>query len=241
MRNEMDFDKLAELCLQVERAWFDNHDRTVVEDLGEKYPEFREELSDFFAELVLDPAAPSDEMARAEDRLSQWLTSSGFEIAKKTAELSRSVVQTTSTPFGTERSDEIGVGGLTQTQKLDSKQETNGRSWVFVLKTRTNQNLQRMAGRLTNVTVEYLVLVSRHPSVVPWEAKRRIAEEVERVWGVPAQDSFACLAEDPQFLRAASRSKPFGDNPATFHELLDRAALTEEQKRFWLAEAKSRR
>jgi hypothetical protein len=107
-----------------------------------------------------------------------------------------------------------------------------------MLKTRTNQKLECVASKLTHVTKEYLVLVSRYPNVVPWEAKCRIVEEVKKVWGVSTEESFACLEEEPQLARAASRSQPFRAGPATFYELLDRAALSEEQKKFWLRQGK---
>ena len=231
MTNEMNFEKLAELCARIERGWLDHRDRLLVENLSEQYPEFREELTGFFTDLVLGEELPAKEQGKVDERIRAWLDSAGFDIAMKALQESRSGGRTTSSPCR---------AGPKEANSRELKKQTGKRHWVFMLKARTNQKLECVASKLTHVTKEYLVLVSRYPSVVPWEAKCRMAEEVEKVWGVSTQDSFACLAEEPKLARAASRSQPFGAGPATFYELLDRAALNEEQKRFWLNQTKSK-
>jgi hypothetical protein len=46
--------------------------------------------------------------------------------------------------------------------------------------------------------------------------------------------TFQYLIVEPKSVRAASRSQPFEREPETFEELLDRSALTKEQRFFWL-------
>ena len=242
MTNQMDFDKLGELFAQIERAWLDHHDRRIVHSLSEKYPEFREELCEFFEDLVLGPNKPAEEISKAEERVSQWIFSSGFEIATAASALSRSTPQTTgATPSVPDPSPQNEASGSPDKGETVSSPQGEDTNWVFFLRKRTNQTLTGLARELPNVTTEYLILVSRHPNVVPSVVKRHIAKEVEKAWGIPTRESFEYLSDNPKLMRAASRSEPFGKNPKTFSELLDRAAFTSEQKDFWLQYSKSNR
>jgi len=233
MSKEMDSDKLLELCAAIERAWIDKHDRMFVEELCEKHPEFCDELQEFFADLLLEPSVASAEIHEAERQTFEWLTSTGLEIAKSGQSVARSNGSTKITPATESRTEgsrfEVGHG-----KTAVHGAEVHGKTWVAFLRARTNHNLQSVVQRLANVTLQYLVLVGRHPNVVPVAVKRRIVEEVEKEWGVPAEDSYSCLAQDPRLLRAASRKRPFEDAPKTFADLLERAALTNDQKQFWL-------
>jgi hypothetical protein len=240
MMHEYDSDKLADLFAQIERAWLDLGDRQVVRILSEQHPELSEELYEFFAELVLGSDESNDKFAKAEERVDDWLTNSAFEIAKAATIQSRSMMQTTSGASKEAKSEggeatvlERDLGTCSQTGLAE------GKSWIVCLKTRTKQTLPCLASKLTNVTTEYLVLVSRHPSIVPNDVKTCIAEEVRRAWGVPVKESFECLRHDPEIRRAASRAQPFTDDPKTFPELLDRTSLSPEQKAFWLQRAKT--
>ena len=79
-------DLLTELFGQIERAWIDHHDRMLVYELSEKHPEFRDQLYEFFEDLVLGPSNQFNrEIEEAEDRVHKWLQSSGIEIAKAAA------------------------------------------------------------------------------------------------------------------------------------------------------------
>jgi hypothetical protein len=91
-----------------------------------------------------------------------------------------------------------------------------------------------IAAMLKNVTIEYLVLISRHPNIVPTAVKKTLAANIEQVWGIALNDSIQCLDIKPNVVRAASRSRPFAPEPQTFEELLDRSELNQEQKSFWV-------
>ncbi len=238
MTNEMNIDKLSELFAQIERAWLDHRDRRMVRDLSEKYPEFRDELCEFFEDLVLGPGTPTDEMAKAENRVSEWLSSTGLDIAAAAVTSARSSHGTTTASLGAPSSieHESSKAAVEGSDARGSKVEHS--NWLFFLRKRTKQTVPCIARALTNVTAEYLVLVSRHPDVVPVDVKTHIAQEVENNWGISVQESFQHLFRNPSLVRAASRSEPFKDNPKTFNEILDRAALTEEQKSYWLRYSK---
>jgi hypothetical protein len=91
-----------------------------------------------------------------------------------------------------------------------------------------------IAARLKNVTTEYLILISRHPNIVPTVVKKTLATNIEQVWGIDLNDSIQYLDIKPNVVRAASRSRPFAPEPQTFEELLDRSELNQEQRSFWV-------
>lgn len=236
MTEQMNFDVLSQLFAQIERAWFDEHDRTLVYKLSEQYPEFREELYEFFEDVVLGPEECHEPaIIEAEERVSQWLQSTGLKIAGTVAARERSMTSgdETSTVLPSVRKDLPGGSGE---DKCAAKERGN---WLIFLRRRTKQTVPNLAGALENVTTEYLALISRYPNIVPFGVRAKVAEEVQRAWGIPVKDSFDFLSDQPNVVRAASRSRPFDKEPETFEELLNRSALTREQKTFWLQYASS--
>jgi hypothetical protein len=225
--NRINSDQLAQLLAKIERAWLDNGDRTLVYQLASAYPECSEELHEFFEDLVLHRTdrKKEDELAKTEDHLANWLNMSGFDIALSSAASTNN--ETSTTTSGEVFSDD---------QRVEVSKTTNDvkPTWIMFLRDRTKKPLPAIVKSLENVTTEYLILVSRHPQVVPQRAKECIAEKVERVWGISSQDSFHYLAERSHAIRAASRSRPFEQAPRTFEELLSRSALTKEQMLYWL-------
>jgi hypothetical protein len=228
----MNLDLLSQLFAQIERAWFDDHDRTLVHRLSEEHPEFREQLYEFFEDIVVEPERqPSPEISEAEERVSEWLLSSGLDIGIGAAAQSRS-----STTTGI---DETGGAPLSQTEhsagdKPRSTPNKTTENWLIFLRRRTRQTVPCLTSGLQHVTTEYLALISRHPNVVPMRVKTQIAQDVERAWRIPVQESLDCLVGQPSERRAASRSRPFEKEPSTFEEILDRSAFTPEQKAYWL-------
>ena len=92
----------------------------------------------------------------------------------------------------------------TDEQEEKTAPRPKGESWLMFLRKYTNQTVPNLARKLSNINTEYLVLVSRHPNVVPMSTKTKIAEEVEKAWGVPIRVSLVYLSEEPKLLRAAS-------------------------------------
>ena len=225
--NRINSDQLAQLLAKIERAWLDNGDRTLVYELASANPECSEELHEFFEDLVLHRTdrKKEDELAKTEDQLANWLNMSGFDIALSSAASTKN--ETSTTTSGEVHSD---------VQRVEVSKTTNDvkPTWIMFLRDQTKKTLPAIVKSLENVTTEYLILVSRHPQVVPQRAKECIAEKVERVWGISAQESFHYLANRSHAIRAASRSRPFEQEPRTFEELLSRSALTKEQMLYWL-------
>ena len=102
------------------------------------------------------------------------------------------------------------------------------------LRQRMGKKLPDLAQSLPNMSTEFLVLISRHPGLLPERVKQAFARLVEEHCQIPTTEFFIYLTGEPQILRAALRSQPFENEPASFQELLDRANLDVDQKTFWL-------
>ena len=235
MNDQIKLDRLAELFSQLERGWLDNQNRQLVYQLSGENPDLQEELFEFFEDLVLEaeeqPVAES--VLEAEDRVHQWLLSAGSNIAH---------ISRPQTPCTTSLESVLGVRSSppevlsrTEEEKLDEpSQGSKTESWLLHLRRCSKKTVPQIASQFENVTTEFLVLVSRHPRLVPAKGKIKLAQDAERVCGVPVDDSRQFLEMQPALVRAASRSQPFEKEAQTFEELLDRAALSREQRAFWL-------
>jgi hypothetical protein len=239
MNDQINLDLISKLFAQIERAWLDHHDRKLVYQLSREHPELRSQLYEFFEDLVLGAERePASDISEAETRAYEWLQSSGLDLAATAAEHEQfSRRTTTETPtLGFNRSEDPGNDLVrNETKRNDANQ---GTTWLDFLRRRTNLRLSDLAGALQNVTIEYFVMVSRHPNLVPEQAKMELAKVTEDRWGVPAHDSLQCLTTEHSVRRAASRTRPFEKEPATFEDILERSALTPQQRAFWLQYAK---
>jgi hypothetical protein len=229
MKGDSNHELLSNLCSQIERAWVDDHNRLLVYELSQKYPEFRDELHEFFEDLVLGPGTATIEIEEAEDRVDQWLQASSLEILRTAAakEWARRVTT------GATSSAVADNNETTATEEKVAGKNENENFQLF-LRRRLHQKLVDLVVSWPNVTTEYLVLISRHTALVPERVKETIARYVEERWQIPIRESLIYLDADQTVLRAASRKQPFEKEPSDFQELLERAGLSAEQKSFWL-------
>lgn len=240
MTEQKNLDLLADLCAQIERAWIDRHDRKLVYRLSDLHPELSEELHEFFEDLVLGPAEdPTGEFTTAEQNVSQWLHKFGLELATAGASVSKS--SATSTTGYSEGSESPSHNYAPEVQALSRRSEGQAKAenWIAFLRQTTRQTLPELARHLPNVTTEYLVLISRHPNVVPLSVKRHMATCVQTAFGVNVQESLPYLLDQPKISRAASRDRPFEKEPKTFEEVLDRSGFNADQLSFWIGLLKS--
>ena len=226
MKGDSNHELLSNLCSQIERAWVDDHNRLLVYELGLKHPEFRDELYEFFEDLVLGPGTATIEIEEAEDRVDQWLQASSLEILRTAAAKELAMRVTT----GATSSAVSDNNETTVEEKVAGKNE----NFQLFLRRRLHQKLVDLVVSWPNVTTEYLVLVSRHTALVPERVKETIARYVEERWQIPIRESLKYLDAEQTVLRAASRKQSFEKEPSDFQELLERAALSAEQKSFWL-------
>lgn len=230
---------MDQLFSEIEQGWRHDRDRTLVYRLAEKHPELRGELYEFFEDLVLsDLGDVASETREDEESIARWIHSSGVDLAIAAAKSERPRTTTRQVSPVITRNPMESDSGQAKSNELERTQRSDD-TWVALLRRRIRQTLPDLARALPNVNVEYLVLVSRHPDIVPIGVCKALATFVEDRWRVPADESLQCLSRRRVAVRAASRSRPFGKEPSTFNELLDRSALTSEQKTFWLTYAAS--
>ncbi|HJP92250.1 MAG TPA: hypothetical protein VJ875_09865 [Pyrinomonadaceae bacterium] len=229
MKADSNHELLSNLCSQIERAWVDDRNRLLVYELGQKHPEFCDELYEFFEDLVLGPGGATIEIEEAEDRVDQWLQASSLEILRTAAAKEWAMrVTTGATSSAVSDDNETTV----TEEKVAGKNENE--NFQLFLRRRLHQKLVDLVVSWPNVTTEYLVLISRHTALVPERVKETIARYVEKRWQIPIRESLIYLDAERTVLRAASRKQPFEKDPSDFQELLERAGLSAEQKSFWL-------
>jgi hypothetical protein len=235
MTNELSPELLEQLFAQIERAWSDHRDRTTVYTLAEAHPELRDDLYEFFEDLVLGAGEPSDEVRHKEHAIAEWLRTSGLEMARTAAVAAQATGGTTSSPQPGSEARVVDDGAPTPaTSRGITGTAATADNWMAFLRRLTHRPVAELAASLSHVTSEYIVMVSRFPQLVPAGAKQDLVEQIERQWGVPSEESLKHLRSQAPTPKAASRSEPFTKDPTTFEQLLDRSALTAEQKTHWL-------
>jgi len=79
---------LEELYARIETAWVEQRDYRLTDQLAAQFPQFKDDLHDFFALLIDgelgDPPSPSA-AAESIERTKQWLKAEGFEQSKRLA------------------------------------------------------------------------------------------------------------------------------------------------------------
>jgi len=223
---------LGHLFAEIERAWRDRGDRALVYRLSREHPDLREDLHEFFEDLVLGPRTEADRyVLEAEARVHSWLVSTGFELALAAAVQARSHETTTyrSAGHGSDWPPDTADKKSRQSEDDEGSEET----WIAFLRRKIGKRIREVAAELPNANAEYLALVSRYPHVVPDGVKTELARRIKDKWGVAEHETLQSLESRRRFLRAASRARAFDKDPSDFNELLDRAALAPEDREFW--------
>lgn len=222
-------DRLQQLMMELELAWTSTREDRLVDKLAAKYPEYAEELYEFFADLVeaeLDLDQPRPELAAADARVRAWLEREGHrqvEAARRASATGQTPTPTPgpmSAPVPTEPARPGGPGPP--------------RPFVGLLRSVTGQNISALAVAL-DVTPGFLLDVSEHGDVLSEAARVEFADRAERTLHVDRRQSIAALRmSGREFQKAASRGKPYQARQVTYPELVRRSDLAAEQKQYWL-------
>lgn len=231
MKEEESINLVDRLCGQIEGAWREEHNRFLVMRLAQEYPEIAEELYDFFDALVLAPhRAVQKESLASEARIHAWLMSDGIEVALRASrELKSSASSSTSSP-----SSSAPITPMSAIDPNDAKKGGAEQTWVAFLRRRTGCSIKEIAKAIPHTSIEYLVLVGRHPDRVPYAVKTELARSIAGKWRIAVGESIECLEQHAPVRLAASRTRDFDNPPTSFSDLLDRAALSHEDKTYWL-------
>jgi hypothetical protein len=85
---------LKELCARIETAWVEQRDYRLTDRLAEQFPQFKDDLHDFFALLIdveLDDTPSANATAESIERTKRWLEAEGFEQSKRLAKTTQQV------------------------------------------------------------------------------------------------------------------------------------------------------
>jgi len=223
-------DLLTSLLAELEHAWLDRGERTAIERMISEHPEFETDLREFWSCLFDSRDTDVEpEFLQAESTVYNWLLHKGIaETLLEAATVRRQTMHATTVERETQNIDE------TDAEHAKCLDQQKSDSWITLLYRRSGRKRNEIAATLPNVTLEFLVLVSRYPDVIPFLVKAKLAESAQQSLGIPVNESLQCLSSNtPPMRRAASRSRPADRPPQTFEDILERAAFDEAARAFW--------
>jgi len=234
MNQPLQDDLIDDLLIRVEQLWRDS-DKSGLDDFIRRHPKFSAEMQEFLADLAESDDPVDADLQEAEESVYQWFCTRGIDEALSVAARLRREA-TSSTKWGSNRSPDAKPASQERQATQVSREP-----WLAFLGQRLGRKKTALAASLPNVTLEFLSLVSRYPSLVPDQVKDVLSRSVQEHLGVPAEESLQHLSgADVVLKRAASRRGPGGFPPESFEQLLERGALEPSAKLFWLECAQSR-
>lgn len=228
-----------ELFAEVEVAWIDRRDATVVDRLAAEHPDLAEELYDWFADLFSAERPERRLPLEVEDALGEslerWFEEHGRGIAREAAAAARG----DRTP-PTDPTLPVAASGetLPQASTEDEATSTSELPFLSLLEEQTGLDADEIAEAIGDCSAAFLMLTERYPALYPPRVRAELAARAERLWNVAAAVCLRCFEHRPQLRLAASRKKGYSGPPRNFDELLRRADLTLPQHRYWAELAK---
>lgn len=240
------FADLEQVLIALEDVWARERNPHAVEEFAREYPEFADDLYDYFESLLNSEIRPFDETSAGDglkEALRTWFESEGRELARSLAADERRVLAQageTSTPTstGAPRSDSVRPNEVTPQERVEPGPTVE--SVIGYLKRFTGRSVVEVAVELT-ATPAFLRLINADPSSVPEEVKRTLARLALERLGVPEEAVTERLAQTGSFPMAASRDGPYSGGTMTFSQMLDASGLTDDQRRFWTEVARGDR
>lgn len=197
---------LSRLLAEIETAWEEHGDASLVERLASEHPQYAEELFAFMdAILEEDAELPAGAGAATVRRTVDWLA----EEHREEAVAARP-----------EREPARAAAGPPQ-DLLGLLVEESGREPVEIVQV------------IADTTLELLAVFAQYPRLVKPLARKAFATRAERGLGVDRRRVLAKFEESQPFARAASRRGGYGAEPQSYEELLDLAGLKEELRALW--------
>ena len=217
---------LDELLARVETAWLEQRNDQLVDEQAERYPQFKEELYDFFGLLLegelSEPRAP-EAAASSVKRTKQWLYAEGFALAAQAAQKATST--RTVVPHGaghppesdSEADEGIGLLGLV----LDE----TGCSFEQILQE-------------TDIPDVVMTYVDDYYDVTPfYYVREEVIDRLHRKYqfGKARLHRVALGGARVNFEVAAFRTSSYQPGIPNLIERLKKSALAQTTKDYWIA------
>ena len=198
---------LSRLLAEIETAWEERGDASLVERLAVEHPEHAAELFAFMDAIMEEDAElPAGAGAAAVTNTLAWL-----------AEEHRG-------PMAAEQPPERPNKGAGSTPQ----------DLMGFLVVESGRGPAEIADALGDTPIELLAVFAQYPRLVAPPARRALAERVERGLGIDRRRVTAKFDESSEFARAASRSGGYGAGPKSYEDLLNIADLKGERRALWL-------
>lgn len=231
---QLDRAMLDRLRTEIESAWVNNRDDTVVDRLATEYPEYAEALYDFFSLLIdveLDENLESEDLTKSVDRTRIWLEQEGYRQACRIGR--EQDIEASPTSSGQTINGDAEGPVAKEISENKATEPSGPTSLLGHMCERTEEKPTAIAKRM-DIPYPFLLLVQRYPKNVPKRAREEVASRAERAGG-DRSEAMRLLEHPSQTAIAASRDSPYPADAPTYKEMVKRSGMSQKDKKYWLA------
>jgi hypothetical protein len=129
------------------------------------------------------------------------------------------------------------VREVSESGAATSEQDEETRiSLVTLLKNRTGERKPKVLADELGISLQFLVLISEHSTLLTPGARSEIASRVRRARGIDTAVTMRALQGGPTAVqKAASRNAENDVSRLTYEDLVQQSGLDEKAKKFWLS------
>ncbi|MEP7342626.1 MAG: DUF2442 domain-containing protein [Acidobacteriota bacterium] len=223
---------LEQLYARIETAWLQQQDHQLADQLADQYPQFKDELYDFFTLLVdseLDEPLPSGVAAQSIEQTKQWLESEGFAQAKGAAQTAK------------QKSGSTSNHPATPVEKLAANEsdEDADDDLMRLLTDHTGLAEEKIASD-NDIPDVVMVYVEDHYDLTPIPVREEIIDRFARSYSLDKTRlrRAASRGSRAEAKVAALRKSPYPPGVSSFIDRIERSNLPKKVKEYWLDLAK---
>lgn len=226
---------LEQLCARIETAWLQQRDHQLVDQLADQYPQFKDELYDFFALLVdseLDEPMSPEMAEQSIERTKQWLEREGFAQAKGAAQLAKQKSSGTS-------NHPVSPGETSAANVLAESEDENNSGLMGMLVNHTGLTPEEIASD-NDIPDVVMIYFEDHYDLTPYPVQEEIIDRFSRRYDLD-KGRLRRAAErglGAEVKMAAFRKSSYPPDVPSFTEMIEQSRLPKKVKEYWLDLAK---
>jgi hypothetical protein len=226
---------LEQLHARIETAWLRQQDYQLVDQLADQYPQFKDELYDFFTLLVeseLDEPLPQGQAAQSIKQTRQWLESEGFAQAKGAA-------QPTKQKCGSPSNHPSTTVEKSAANESNENADDDAADLLGLLMDHTGLRAEKIASD-NDIPDVVMVYVEDHYDLTPIPVLEEIIDRFARRYNLDKirLRQAASRGLHTEVKVAAFRKSPYPPGVPSFIERIERSDLPKKVKGYWLDLAK---
>lgn len=240
LSNDATRQKLSDLQAQIEHAWREDSNYTLVGELAREHPDLAERLYDFFELLVSEnerPLVTTVQMRSAAVCAGEHLEREGFADAAETIRGLHG--DGDASTGGVDRSPSPVVSPSDQSASPGEESppvEREHRSFLDYASKESGKMPEEVGAEL-GATDTFVEALEEHSENAPEAAQRELADRGAERLGLDRGEGLRLIrGKSRSYGMAASRDKPYESTSSlSYEEIVAYSGMTEEEKDFWLS------